>query len=126
MKKATREWVRKAEEDHRTALRAAEAVPPTHNTVCFHCQQTAEKYLKALLEELGLGVPKTHNLNYLTDLLLPQYPDLKSARRGMPVLTRFAVAVRYPGDNATKRQATSAVRWAARVRDACRAILGLP
>ena len=103
----------------------AGAAPPPHDQVCFHCQQAAEKYLKALLEELGHPVPKTHNLDSLAALLLPHYSDLKSVRRGMPVLTRFAVAVRYPGDNATKRQAMSAVRWAGRVRTICRRLLGL-
>jgi uncharacterized protein len=35
------------------------------------------------------------------------------------------VDARYPGSNASKRQATSALRWAGRVRDVCRTILGL-
>jgi HEPN domain-containing protein len=30
--------------------------------VCFHCQHAAEKYLKALLQEGGLVVPRTHDL----------------------------------------------------------------
>src|SRR5262249_61642888 len=29
------------------------------NAVCFLCQQTAEKYLKALQQELGIAVPRT-------------------------------------------------------------------
>ena len=40
-------------------------------------------------------------------------------------LTDFAVEYRYPGDNASKRQAQAALRWAGRVRDACRALLGI-
>ena len=53
MKNATRDWVRKAEADYRGALRLASAREPFHDLVAFHCQQSAEKYLKALLEELG-------------------------------------------------------------------------
>ena len=53
MKKATRDWVRKAEADYRGALRLASADEPFHDLVAFHCQQSAEKYLKAMLEELG-------------------------------------------------------------------------
>lgn len=34
--------------------------------------------------------------------------------------------VRYPGDNASKRQAQAALRWAERVRAVCRAIFGIP
>ena len=33
---------------------------------------------------------------------------------------RFTVETRYPGDNASKRQAASALRWAGKVRHACR------
>jgi HEPN domain-containing protein len=81
--------------------------------------------LKALLEELGQGVPKTHDLNALLVLLQPHHGALMALRRGLGFLTGFAVGVRYPGENATKRQAISAQRWASKVRDACRKLLGL-
>ena len=35
----------------------------------FHCQQSAEKLLKALLSVYGIAFPRTHNLRMLTDLL---------------------------------------------------------
>jgi HEPN domain-containing protein len=93
--------------------------------VCFHCQQSAEKYLKGLLEELGLRVPKTHDLNGVLRLLLSHHPTLRSLRRGLDFLTQFAVDTRYPGENATKRQTEAAVRWEDRVRTAARKLLGL-
>jgi HEPN domain-containing protein len=96
-----------------------------HDVVCFHGQQCAEKYLKALLEELGLSVPKTHVLDRVLRLLLPHHPTLRSIRRGLDFLTQFAVDIRYPGDNASKRQAEAALRWAGRVRTSARAILGI-
>ncbi len=126
MKKTTREWVRKAESDFRLAVDIAQGNKPFHDERCFHCQQSAEKYLKAILEELGVTIPKTHLLVALLPLLAPHHPSLRSLRRGVDFLTRFAVHTRYPGDHASKRQAASALRWAGRVRDACRAILGLP
>ena len=126
MKRSTREWVRKAEGDVRATERLIGGTPPLRDQLCFHCQQAAEKYLKALLEELGLFIPKTHDLEDLLDLLLPRHPGLRQLRRSLRPLTPFAVAIRYPGDNATKRQAAAAPRWAAGTRDACRAILGLP
>jgi HEPN domain-containing protein len=96
-----------------------------HDQRCFHCQQSAEKYLKALLEELGLSVAKTHELDDLLDRLLPHHLSLRSFRRGLSFLSQFAVGVRYPGDSASKRQAASALRWAGKVRHACRNLLGL-
>jgi HEPN domain-containing protein len=126
MKRATRPWIRKAEDDFVVARKIAAANEALHDAVCFHCQQSAEKYLKALLEELSLTVPRTHNLDDLLTLLHSQYPTLYSMRRGLIFLTDFAVNARYPGDLATKRQAASALRWATRIRDACRDLLGLP
>lgn len=126
MKRATREWVRKAEADHRAAEKLAVDNEPFHDQVCFHCQQSAEKYLKALLEELGQAIPKTHDLQDLLNLLLPTYPTLTSHRRGLDPLTEFAVTTRYPGKNASKRQAASALRCAGKVRDAVRLLLGIP
>ena len=128
MKRSTREWVDKAEDDYRAAAllaRRSEHSEPFHDQVCFHCQQSAEKYLKALLEELGIDVEKTHELKRLLAPLLPHHPALRSLGRGLSFLTSFAVNPRYPGKNATKRQVTSALRWAGDVRDACRTLLGI-
>jgi HEPN domain-containing protein len=94
--------------------------------VCFHCQQAAEKYLKALLEELAVAFPKTHDLEDLLDLLLPHHASLSRCRRGLRFLTGFAVNPRHPLLRTTKRQAAAALRWAGKVRHACRDLLGLP
>jgi HEPN domain-containing protein len=125
MKKSTREWVRKAEGDFRAAVRIGAAHEPLHDQVCFHCQQAAEKYLKSLLEELALSIEKTHDLEKLMSDLQPHHPTVRKLRRGLVFLTSFAVTVRYPGDNATKRQAAAALRWAGKVREACRPLLGI-
>jgi HEPN domain-containing protein len=117
--------VRKAESDYQLAVTIARGTEPFHDEQCFHCQQSAEKYLKALLEELGLTIPKTHNLVALLPLLVPHRGSLRALRRGVDFLTRFAVETRYPGDSASKRQATSALRWAGDVRSACRTLLGI-
>src|SRR6266487_3881109 len=103
MKRATREWVRKAEADYRLAETIAEGSEPFHDQLCFHCQQSVEKYLKALLEELGQSVPKLHDLNQLSRRLQPFHPTVSSMRRGLLMLTDFAVDTRYPGNWATKR-----------------------
>ena|SRR5436309_92884 len=115
MKKATRDWVRKAEADFRGALETRQR---PRAVVGFHCQQSVEKYLKALREELGQHIPKTHALDDLLSLLLPYHATLASVRRGIFFLTDFAVDPRYPGTGTSKREAASALRWAGRVRDA--------
>ena len=125
MKKSTADWVRKAEEDLAIARRSRHGKKPLHNGVCFHCQQCGEKYLKALLEELGRAIQKTHDLDVILKDLLPYHPSLRSLSRGMTFLTNFAVAVRYPGDDARKRQAEAAWRWASRIRHEARTLLGI-
>lgn len=125
MKPAAAGWVRKAEQDFRGAAGLHGRKPPLHDLVCFHCQQCAEKYLKALLEEQGLAVRRTHDLLRLLAELLPHYPSLAGLRRGLAVLTDYAVDVRYPGDMPTKRQTESAVRWADKCRTVIRGLLGL-
>jgi HEPN domain-containing protein len=108
------------------AKKIARGSDPHHDEVCFHSQQCAEKYLKALLEELGQTVPRTHVLENLISMLVGYHQELGPLAMGAKFLTRFAVATRYPGENATKRQVTSALRWAERLRKAARAILNLP
>jgi HEPN domain-containing protein len=95
-----------------------------YDLVCFCCQQTAEKYFKALMEEQGLAVPRTHDLEDLLNLLVASHSGLMSLRRGCQFLIQFAVDARYPGFDAKRRQAEAALRWAERVRDTCRSLLG--
>ncbi len=64
-----RQWVEKAEHDLRNAehvLTLTEDCPT--DTVCFHCHQCAEKYLKALLVAHGIAFPRTHDLVVLFNL----------------------------------------------------------
>jgi HEPN domain-containing protein len=117
--------VRKAEGDYIQATQNYCSDKPVYDGVCFHCQQCAEKYLKALLQEAGLAVTRTHDLEALRVQLLPNHSSLRSLRRGLEFLTDFAVDVRYPGKKARKRQATAALRWAERVRTEARALLGI-
>lgn len=125
MRAMTVEYVNKAEEDLVIARAGASLPKPVHDPVCFHCQQCAEKYLKALLQEAGLPVPHTHNLSDLRELILPHHAEVRPLRRGLDMLTRFAVLPRYPMFDASKRQAQAALRWAVRVRAVCRPLLGL-
>lgn len=125
MKKLTREWVRKAEADWTAAERLAGSKPPLHDAVCFHAQQSAEKYCKALLQEFAITIPRTHDLELLLTLVLPGTPELAVLRRRMAILSQFAVEYRYPGMIATGRQAKSSLKHAIAVRTAIRQTLGL-
>src|SRR5438552_2610803 len=125
MKRVAAKWVRKAEADFAGARQLASISPPLRDLVCFHCQQSAERYLKALLQNLGRAVPHVHDLEVLLELLLSCDPALEVVRRGTETLSTYAVDYRYPGVTATTRRMRSALRWAERIRQEVRDRLGL-
>ena len=89
-------WVEKAEHDLLNIDNNLTASHVPWDTVCFHAQQGAEKYLKALLTQYGVAFPKIHDLTELV-ALLPV-----GARPALPpgileVLNPFAIETRYPG-----------------------------
>src|SRR5713226_2993218 len=97
MKRTTAEWVRKAEADLVAARQLTAAKPRVNDPICFHCQQAIEKYLKALLQELRVPIPRIHDLDDILDLLIPRDPTLQRLRLGLNLLTQYAVEYRYPG-----------------------------
>jgi HEPN domain-containing protein len=126
MKSETRSWVKKAESDVRVARHEAALPNPERDAVCFHCQQAAEKYLKAILCEQGHPITRTHDLARLLRDHLSHEKSLKPLRRLLASLTRYAVDFRYPDFSASTRQMHAALRHAERVRLEARSILGLP
>lgn len=111
MNALTREWIEKADGDFATAGREMRARrQPNYDAVCFHAQQAAEKYLKAILQENGANIPRTHNLIDLLSLCLPFEGSLSLHRDLLVALDRYAVLYRYPGDSADRAEARSAYK----------------
>jgi HEPN domain-containing protein len=117
--------VQKAEEDlvlaeHGLALR--ENCP--YDLICYHAQQCAEKYLKALLTEHMLRVPRTHDLRFLVRQL-PSDLELDIELDHMITLNRYSIETRYPEnwDDIERPEAKRAVVLARAVRDAVRPAL---
>lgn len=116
------DWVEKAEQDWIAVGSLDASVIPT--VICFHCQQCAEKYLKALLTLHDRVPPRTHDLGVLLDSALGEEPDLTDVSDELLLLDRYAVAIRYPGPDADEQEAVLAASAAAIVRDRCRNLLG--
>jgi HEPN domain-containing protein len=126
MNVVTRSWVRKAERDFKVARGLMlRWVAGYGDAACFHCQQAVEKYLKALLIDWGIAFPRTHDLSALLALLLPGAPLWTTFGIACQTLTKYAVDVRYPGDDATKVEAKQALKLAASLRREARLALGL-
>ena len=64
--------------------------------VCFNCQQSVEKLLKACLIFQNADFGKTDHLEYLVELCAQFYPALENLEIGN--LTYFAVEIRYPDE----------------------------
>lgn len=78
----------------------------------FHAQQSAEKFLKALLSEYGVPFPRTHNLRLLMDLLADAGTPLPPALADLDVLTPYGTLFRYdetPADLKLDRTSTLAM-----------------
>jgi HEPN domain-containing protein len=85
MKPQTAEWVEKAEGDWNAARQLNRVrKDPNYDSVCFHCQQSVEKYLKARLEEAGVNFPKTHDLIKLLGLAITVEPSGSPCTHSLP------------------------------------------
>lgn len=120
-----RRWVQKGEHDLVAATRILgieEGCP--HDTVCFHCQQVVEKYLKALLTLFGIPAPRTHDLEILHGLVPPE-GRLSVPASHLASLNPYAVEARYADDwrNPGRQEALEALLIARAVRDKVRALL---
>jgi hypothetical protein len=94
MKRVTAQWVHKAEHDVLVARHLFKLKPLLTDEISFHCQQAVEKLFKGMLAELGLPIQKTHDLTVLLAQLLPADPTLRTMRRGLKGVTRYAVEYR--------------------------------
>jgi len=61
----------------------------------FHCQQAAEKMLKALLSDLGVRFRKTHELGALAALVESAGRLLPAELADLDLLTPFGAVYRY-------------------------------
>ena len=126
MNQAVAEWVAKAEGDFLTAGRELRArKSPNYDAVCFHAQQCAEKYLKAVLQQNDQSIPKIHNLIELMLLCEKTDATFEMLRADLVTMERFSVRVRYPGETAEKEDAKSAYAAAGTTRKFIRQKLGL-
>jgi HEPN domain-containing protein len=87
-------WLRKAASD----LRAAELclqMGESLDVACFHCQQTAEKALKAWLTHRQGEFPHIHDLERLVALCSALDADFQKLATAAGALNPYAVDMRY-------------------------------
>ena len=118
-------WVEKAEEDFALTRSALQRKKPLVTGACFHAQQCAEKYMKALLVFKSTDFPKTHDLLMLNNLCSQAGIFLEIDLKLLNTLTDYAVRTRYPGEGPTVDDAKEAMQITKLIRKFSRTFLGL-
>ncbi len=115
----TRSWLVKASLDLRAAEHGLRATPPLSWDAVFHCQQAAEKALKAFLAWHDEPFGKTHNLEELGTQATAFDPSLRALADRAGRLTEYAWKFRYPGesDEPPREEAEGALALAREVYD---------
>jgi HEPN domain-containing protein len=119
------DWLRKSGADLRTADVVLAASPPIVEDSLFHCQQAAEKAMKAFLTAHDKPFHKTHDLDELAAACEAIDPALRSALDPARELSVFAWHFRYPGETEIPEpeEARKAIRVARDVYQAIEARL---
>jgi HEPN domain-containing protein len=96
-KKNLQKWLDKGNDD----LRSAEYLSTMHHRtpdeiICFHCQQSAEKYLKAFIVSNGIEPDKIHDLKILLDECQKNNSEFSLLLPNIRVLNNYSVLPRYP------------------------------
>ena len=120
-----RQWLVKAREDLTAAEILMAQQTPLLGIIGFHCQQAAEKYIKAFLVLHDIKFTKTHDIELLIDLIGNVDNSLADVLHDAIILSDYGVDVRYPGDipELTPEEAKEAVKLVGMVKDAIRSAL---
>ncbi|MDR3012952.1 MAG: HEPN domain-containing protein [Chitinispirillales bacterium] len=91
-------WIHRAYRDYEDALTLAKHFRPSIENICYLCQQSAEKILKAYkIAKTGVSI-KTHDFDTLIDSCIPYSADFDSLRNICANISPYITAARYPVD----------------------------
>jgi HEPN domain-containing protein len=124
-RKVVADWLLKAQNDFGLVEFLVDQGGVFPSQIAFHCQQAAEKYLKAFLTWFEVIFPKTHDLEVLLNLVAGVNAGMAKELWHVIVLTPYGVEMRYPGDRpeVTVEEAREAVELARLVRERVMGVL---
>jgi HEPN domain-containing protein len=114
-----RSWFKKAENDLINAENTIKMENPPCDTICFHAQQCAEKYIKGFLTFNEIYFPKIHSIEDLVELCKQIVPEIESELDNVEILSSYSVEVRYPDEiyyDIPKEDAQEAIDLAKKVK----------
>jgi HEPN domain-containing protein len=122
-------WFQKAENDLLNVQNNLQAERYASDTVCFHCQQAAEKYLKGFLAWRRVPFAKIHDLpELLKQVKHVAGADAEGLSDHLFQLDPYSVSIRYPQEyeeEPDEQEVQEAVEAAYAVRAWVRSRLGL-
>ena len=92
------EWVNYSEKDFIAAQFLMTATNPPIEIICYHCQQSAEKLLKAFLIKNDIIPSRTHDLNLLVNECVKIENTISILKKECNRLNDFGVNTRYPNN----------------------------
>ena len=101
MESDAKRWMDYAENDLAVAKHLlATFHPKPLEIICYHCQQAAEKAVKAIYIALGIpgGVPRKHDLTFLLEQMKHRIPVKEELLDHADELNSYSVVVRYPNE----------------------------
>jgi HEPN domain-containing protein len=112
------EWLKKALDDEQAARLLLKHQDAPLNAVSFHCQQMAEKHLKAYLVAREMAFPKIHFLDRLLKLCSEADEDFETLMKDAVLLNDYYTDTRYPEDypELTPEECDEALKAALRIK----------
>ena len=112
-------WLKLANEDIIVAQQLMQYEDPILRSICFHCQQAVEKYIKGFIIYLDGDFSFTHDISRLLYELKQYESDLNLDDISPDELTAYAVESRYPDteNSITLEKSKEAISIALEVRD---------
>lgn len=92
----SKEWFKMAELDFNSAKFLLNMHPKPLEIICYHCQQSAEKYLKGFIAYNSGKILRTHDLLILNKECCKYNEEFKEIQNQCIDLTDYGVQLRYP------------------------------
>ena len=115
-------WLAVVDDDLRQVVNNLRGPMPSLSGAAYHCQQAAEKLVKAVLVEANIAFPKTHDIAALVGLL-PSGHRLKDRQKSFEKLTPYGVAYRYPSEDEWEVPTAASIEDWKREIDAARSMV---
>jgi len=91
-----KEWIEYAKRDFNSAIFLKNMNPAPMEIICYHCEQSAEKFLKAFMILKDEQIMRTHDLVLLLHKCMIYEKEFNDIKQECVNLTKYGTITRYP------------------------------